>query len=251
MLRLDHLSTSYGHTIIGHDLCATLPPGTLTALLGPNGSGKSTLLRTLAGLQPPLTGEATWQGSPLSGLSPRGLARTLSIVLTTHPEADALTAGEVVEMGRIPYAHGLTGYDAGGRRHVERALQLTGTDSLRHRPVSRLSDGERQRVFLAKSLAQATPLILLDEPTAFLDFPTKAATFRLLARLAGEEGKTILVSTHDVELALQFARRLWLLRPGGITEGTPRELAANGEIGRFFQDGARFDPLTMRFHFRA
>lgn len=180
MLTLHALTTGYRHTIISQHLNATLPQGTLTALLGTNGAGKSTLLRTLARFQPPLAGSISWQGTDTAQLSARQLARTMSVVLTFKPEAEALTAAEVVEMGRIPYTTMLSGTTETDRQAVEQAMQLTHTTPFAHRPISTLSDGERQRVFIAKALAQNTPVILLDEPTAFLDFPAKIATMRLL-----------------------------------------------------------------------
>lgn len=180
MLTLHALTTGYRHTIISRNLNATLPQGTLTALLGTNGAGKSTLLRTLARFQPPLAGSISWQGTDTALLSARQLARTMSVVLTFKPEAEALTAAEVVEMGRIPYTTMLSGTTEADRQAVEQAMQLTRTTPFAHRPISTLSDGERQRVFIAKALAQNTPVILLDEPTAFLDFPAKIATMRLL-----------------------------------------------------------------------
>lgn len=180
MLTLHALTTGYRHTIISRNLNATLPQGTLTALLGTNGAGKSTLLRTLARFQPPLAGSISWQGTDTAQLSARQLARTMSVVLTFKPEAEALTTAEVVEMGRIPYTTMLSGTTEADRQAVEQAMQLTHTTPFAHRPISTLSDGERQRVFIAKALAQNTPVILLDEPTAFLDFPAKIATMRLL-----------------------------------------------------------------------
>lgn len=257
MLCIDHLTTGYGNHPIGHNLCANLQRGRLTALLGPNGAGKSTLLRTLAGFQPPLSPPAEGadqhsilriNNKDLASYTPRELARTLSVVLTYRPEADALTAGEVVEMGRIPYARMLATQSDEDQKAVKRALQLTRTESFIKRPLHTLSDGERQRIFIAKALAQAPPVILLDEPTAFLDFPSKVAILRLLSHLAHKEEKTILLSTHDVELALQFADTLWLLRADGITEGSPEFLAQNGEMARFFgHEGISFDATTMRF----
>lgn len=180
MLTLHALTTGYRHTIISQHLNATLPQGTLTALLGTNGAGKSTLLRTMARFQPPLAGSISWQGTDTAQLSARQLARTMSVVLTFKPEAEALTAAEVVEMGRIPYTTMLSGTSEADRQAVEQAMQLTHTTPFARRPISTLSDGERQRVFIAKALAQNTPVILLDEPTAFLDFPAKIATMRLL-----------------------------------------------------------------------
>lgn len=258
MLRLNHLTTGYGRKTVGNDLCATLRTATLTSLLGPNGSGKSTLLRTIAGLQKPIitphdkaNDTITLNGRPLHILPPDEMAKKLSIVLTCRPEADMLTAGEVVEMGRIPYVRNFARGNERDRLMVEKALKLTGTEPLRDRPVSQLSDGERQRVFIAKALAQDTPVILLDEPTAFLDFPSKVATLRLLSRLAHEEGKTVLVSTHDVEHALAFSDELWLLGKNGIESGTPSALAVNGSLAAFFDKGGiRFDSRTMRFDFQ-
>lgn len=248
MLTLHNLTTGYGRTPISTSLNATLTPGTLTALLGTNGAGKSTLLRTLACFQPPLAGHITWQDTDLAQLNARQLARTMSVVLTFKPEAEALTAAEVVEMGRIPYATMLSGTTQADHQAVEQATQLAGITQFAHRPVSTLSDGERQRVFIAKALAQDTPIILLDEPTAFLDFPSKIATMRLLSSLAHNAQKTILLSTHDVELALHTADNLWLLSQQSLTSGTPQQLAADGSIGRFFNtDGVQFDAATMRF----
>lgn len=248
MLTLHTLTTGYRHTIVSSHLNATLPQGTLTALLGTNGAGKSTLLRTLARFQPPLAGSISWQGTDTAQLSARQLARTMSVVLTFKPEAEALTAAEVVEMGRIPYTTMLSGTTKADRQAVEQAMQLTHTTPFAHRPISTLSDGERQRVFIAKALAQNTPVILLDEPTAFLDFPAKIATMRLLKKLAHDAQKTILLSTHDVELALHMADNLWLLNQQTLTSGSPQLLAANGCIGRFFNtEGVQFDAATMRF----
>lgn len=248
MLTLHALTTGYRHTIISRNLNATLPQGTLTALLGTNGAGKSTLLRTLARFQPPLAGSISWQGTDTAQLSARQLARTMSVVLTFKPEAEALTTAEVVEMGRIPYTTMLSGTTEADRQAVEQAMQLTHTTPFAHRPISTLSDGERQRVFIAKALAQNTPVILLDEPTAFLDFPAKIATMRLLKKLAHDAQKTILLSTHDVELALHMADNLWLLNQQTLTSGSPQLLAANGCISRFFNtEGVQFDAATMRF----
>ncbi len=250
MLQLTNLETGYKGCAVGHSLNATLPQGTLTALLGVNGVGKSTLLRTLAGFIPPLSGQVVLDGTPLSAYSPQQLARTLSVVLTHRPPDQHITADEVVRSGRLPYARFLGLKGENDQAIVSRALQLTHTEQFCRRPLRSLSDGEQQRVFIAKALAQQTPVILLDEPTAFLDFPTKAATLRLLSRLAHDEGKTLLFSTHDVELALHFADRLWLLQSDGIVEGSPQGLASEGYIGRFFaKEGISFNAELMQFRY--
>ena len=256
MLQLTHLSTGHGRRCTGQGLSGRLPASTLAALLGVNGCGKSTLLRTLSGLLPPFPrgGEATDEapvrlcGRPLADYAPRELARTVSIVLTERPLAEGLTVEDVVQMGRIPYSRLLSQRSAEDERQVRRALELTGTAHLARRALTSLSDGERQRVFVAKALAQDTPVILLDEPSAFLDFPSKIQLFRLLRRLAHEEGKAILMSTHDVEPALQLADQLWRLSRDELCCGTPEALAGAGEIGRFFdRSGLRFDGRQRRF----
>lgn len=252
MLTLQHVSVGYGQKNLVSNLCATLAEGTLTALLGTNGCGKSTLLRTIAQLQKALEGQVFYDDKDLNTLPPRTLAQTISIVLTHKPEDNSLTAGEVVEMGQLPYTHWWATPNAkqASAQAVTHAMQLTATTHLAHRPLHTLSDGERQRIFLAKALAQNTPIILLDEPTAFLDFATKVHTMRLLAQLAHAEKKTILLSTHDVEVALHTADRLWLLNTEGITSGSADELTQNGAIARFFEaEGITFDPTTQRFRY--
>ena len=256
MLRFSHLYTGYGKTCIGRDLSGHLQRGTLTALLGTNGSGKSTLLRTLAALQPEAVAPDHQPsrldicGKPLHDYTSRELARQLGIVLTYRPEVDNLTADDVVRMGRIPYAAPFQRESAEDRLCIDRAYEMTGTADFTHRRLSTLSDGERQRVFIAKALAQDTPLIFLDEPTAFLDFPSKIGMMRLLERLAHEQHKTILLSTHDIEPALQMADALWLLSPEGIVTGTPDSLGERGEIEKFFcTDGIAYDPTHRRFSY--
>ncbi len=248
MLTLHDVTTGYGKKAIAHHLNATLRRGELVALLGPNGCGKSTLLRTMAALQPALSGCVNYDGKPLTAYSQRELAQRISVVLTQRIEAEALTVEDVVRMGRIPYATLLSRSTEDDERAIREAMARTQTAHFRHRLISTLSDGERQRVFIAKSLAQQTPLILLDEPTAFLDFQSKVKTLRLLQHLAHSEQKAILLSTHDVELALHFCEGLWLLSTAGIEVGTPRQLAAQGKIAHFFaHEGIAFDDKEMRF----
>ena len=241
------LTTGYCHgsrqSIVGRGLEGSLPRGTLTVLLGTNGAGKSTLLRTLAGLQPPLAGDIFWEGNSLASLTPEERAKRLSIVLTVRPETGNLTVREVVALGRLPHRQGLWGSRnaATDAEAVERAMQLTTTSAWSERPVSRLSDGERQRVFIAKALAQETPLILLDEPTAFLDYPSRVQFFNLLKRLTNEMGKTVLLSSHDVELAAAHADRILLLSKESLCLAPTEAKERNHAIRDFF----RLDAETL------
>lgn len=235
------LTTGYCHgsrqSIVGRGLEGSLPRGTLTVLLGTNGAGKSTLLRTLAGLQSPLAGDIFWEGNSLASLTPEERAKRLSIVLTVRPETGNLTVREVVALGRLPHRQGLWGSRnaAADAEAVERAMRLTTTSAWSERPVSRLSDGERQRVFIAKALAQETPLILLDEPTAFLDYPSRVQFFNLLKRLTNEMGKTVLLSSHDVELAATHADRILLLSKESLCLAPTEAKERNHAIRDFFQ----------------
>ena len=241
------LTTGYCHgsrqSIVGNGLEGSLPRGTLTVLLGTNGAGKSTLLRTLAGLQPPLAGDIFWEGNSLASLTPEERAKRLSIVLTVRPETGNLTVREVVALGRLPHRQGLWGSRnaAADAEAVERAMRLTTTSAWSERPVSRLSDGERQRVFIAKALAQETPLILLDEPTAFLDYPSRVQFFNLLKRLTNEMGKTVLLSSHDVELAAAHADRILLLSKESLCLAPTEAKERNHAIRDFF----RLDAETL------
>lgn len=248
VLSISNLSTGYRGKVVAQGLTAQLLPASLTALVGPNGAGKSTLLRTLAALQPALAGEVRWQGRALAEYNASELARLVAVVLTARTESESLTVEEVVALGRLPYT-GLSGrLTSADRALVEDAMAQMGVGNWRKRRVQTLSDGERQRVMIAKALAQQTPVIMLDEPTAFLDFPGKVALLRLLERLSSVHGKTILFSTHDLELALQLACRLWVLSADGLTEGPPQALAADGTIARLFAgDGVAFNAAQMRF----
>lgn len=229
------------HRVAG-PLEASLRQGELTCLLGSNGTGKSTLLRTLVGQLPTLAGdillgkEEEWVD--LKTFSPRQLAKRIGVVLTERMESSQLTVSEVVEMGRQPYT-GFWGKLSPNDKHVaEEAMKEVGVARLAQRKLDSLSDGERQKTMIAKALAQSTPIILLDEPTAFLDFPSKVELLQLLRRLAHEEGKTIMLSTHDLELALRLGDRLWLLdQERNLKTGTPRQLADSGDLARYIERG--------------
>ena len=221
----NRLTVGYrGHRVV-EDISLSLPCGRLVCLLGPNGAGKSTLLRTLCGFQPPIAGTVTISGSDITTMSAAEVARLVSVVLTDRPLTPSLTAAEMVGMGRAPYTRFWDRLSDDDRRLVSEAMQTVGIDSLATRRMGRLSDGERQKVMIAKALAQHTPVIVLDEPTAFLDYPSKVAVMKTLARLAHDEGKTILMSTHDLELAAQLGDELMKIENKHIRKITADEVS--------------------------
>ena len=235
-----------GACCVASDLNATAQPGTLTCLIGHNGTGKSTLLRTIARLQPSIDGSVLIGDNDISTLKPTHLSRMLSIVLTSRPDVRNMTVEELVALGRAPYTGFWGRLSADDRRIVRHSIESVGITAMAERRVCTLSDGEMQKVMIAKSLAQQTPVILLDEPTAFLDFPGKIDLMLLLQRLAHEERKTILLSTHDLETALQTADRLWLLADGALHDGTPHELADRGFIDEYIgRKSVKFDKQTL------
>ncbi|GHD29812.1 hypothetical protein GCM10007147_31060 [Nocardiopsis kunsanensis] len=225
--------------------------GELTALLGPNGAGKSTLLRALSGSARPLAGECRVDGAPVAGLDPVQRARVLATVLTERDVPPLLSARDLVALGRHPHT-GLAGR-LGPRDHavVDWALDAVGAGDLAGRRVAELSDGERQRVLTARALAQEPAVLLLDEPTAFLDVPGKVALTGLLRRLAREHDLAVVMCVHDLEMALRTADAVWLLDGGSLHEGTPEELTLDGAVGRVF-DGAdlEFAPAEGVFRLR-
>lgn len=249
MIELKNLSTGYGRHTVSANLNATLLSGRLTCLLGPNGVGKSTLLRTLCGFQPPLEGRMELDGKDMAQLSRKEMSRSIGVVLTERPDVTDMRASDMVALGRTPYTGFWGTLGTEDRNRVDEAMQLVGITHLAHRMIHTLSDGERQKVMIAKALAQQTPVILLDEPTAFLDFPSKVETMRLLHRLAHESGKTVFLSTHDLETAIQLSDDLWLLSADGLESGTADSLSADGSLERFVScKGIRFDAQRKVFY---
>ena len=256
---LNNLSIGYtqkgNEKVVAQGLNAAINSGELTCLLGCNGVGKSTLLRTLSAFQTALGGDIllnadqTSELSPLTSFTDKQLSRMIGIVLTEKPDVRNMTIEDLVGMGRSPYTGFWGTLTADDRQIVADAIRMVGIEPLQGRMIHTLSDGERQKVMIAKTLAQQTPIIYLDEPTAFLDYPSKVEMMQLLRRLAHEQQKTIFMSTHDVELALQLADCLWLMEMDLLSVGTPRQLADNGALSRFVErDGIVFerDSLTLR-----
>jgi iron complex transport system ATP-binding protein len=230
-----------------------LQGGELVGLLGPNGAGKSTLVRTLAGIQPALGGSIRIGEESLNKLRPADLARKVSIVLTDRVEAGNLTVRALVALGRYPYTGWFGRLSEEDESKVREALEMTDTLSLADRSLHTLSDGERQKVMLARALAQDTPVIILDEPTAHLDLPNRVELFALLRRLTRDTRKAILLSTHELDLALQAVDQLLLIsKDGNIHAGVPEDLVLNGAFeATFHKQGCDFDRSTGTFRMHA
>ena len=282
-IQLRNLSIGYtlkhGVRVVAEGINGTIRSGELTCLLGANGVGKSTLLRTLSAFQPAISGEvlftvyslqftddytdgkkglvsqsivnrkpSTVNNREISSMTDKELSKLIGVVLTEKPDVRNMSVRELVALGRSPYTGFWGTCSKEDFRIVDEAIEMVGVGALIRRPVHTLSDGERQKVMIAKALAQQTPVIFLDEPTAFLDYPSKVEVLQLLRRISREAEKTIFLSTHDVELALQLADTIWLMRKlevrgekqevgemSPVTIGTPQELAASGDLGRFIE----------------
>jgi iron complex transport system ATP-binding protein len=242
MLSLRNLRIGYGQRAL-----ATLPDldvhaGEFVCLLGRNGQGKSTLLRTLGGFLPALAGTVSLDGVQVRSLSGSERARRIAVVLTERVHAGALGVRELVELGRQPHTGWAGVLDETDRRIAADALERVDGAHLAGRTVDSLSDGERQRVMIARALAQQPQLLLLDEITAFLDLPSRVTIIGLLRRIAREQGVAIVLSSHDLELSLETADRLWLLPgEGRFLDGAPEDIALSGAVG------AAFDQHNLRF----
>lgn len=252
-IRLRDLSIGYPdkHNTkrVAEHLNASIHSGELTCLLGTNGVGKSTLLRTLSAFQPPLGGTIDLLDRPLSTYDDRQLATVIGVVLTEKSDIRNMTVEELVGLGRSPYTGFWGTLKESDRRIVHEAIARVRIEPLTQRMVHTLSDGERQKVMIAKALAQETPIIFLDEPTAFLDFPSKVEVMQLLHNLTHTLQKTVFMSTHDLELALQIADKIWLMdRTNGIAIGTPEDLSLEGKLSSFFsRKGITYDTETGFF----
>jgi iron complex transport system ATP-binding protein len=245
-LSIGYLSGRKKAYVVHESLNLQLFPGELTGLLGLNGAGKSTLLRTLCGLQPPIKGSIRLMNKDLSDYSKSQLARITGVVLTEKTNAGGISVYELVSLGRHPYTGFLGQLKDHDHQIIEESIEAAGIARKTNCYVSELSDGERQRAMIAKVLAQQCPVILLDEPTAFLDVTGRIETMALLRRLAVEQQKAILLSTHDLDLAIRTVDCLWLQEKGRpMLCGTPEDLILSGDFETFFsRDGIVFDRST-------
>ncbi len=228
-----------------------LPKGRLIGLISPNGGGKSTLIKTLGGLLPPLAGDITLQGKALKRMSARERARYISIILTHHPPMPYLRVWELVSFGLYPHSSfsDMWQLSPPQRLLIEQALAQCGVLPLKEHYFEQLSDGQQQKVMIARALVQGTPFILLDEPTTYLDLPARHALLSQLKHLCQQQQKGILFSTHELSMAMQFCDELWLLLPDGrLVSGLAEALGAAGYFDLLFaQTGHQLDPMSMRY----
>ena len=240
---------SGGHSI-AENISIEIKKGELICLLGPNGSGKSTLIKTLAGLQPALSGLMFLQGDNLTALSVTERARRLSIVLTDRVVLGNFTVFDMVALGRLPYTGVMGTLDKADIDHIDWALTHTESQALSKRDLMQLSDGEKQKVMIARALAQDTPLMLLDEPTAHLDLPNRIQIMRMLQKLVSKSRKTIMLSTHELNLALQIADRILIFDHNQLIADKPQHLIESGTIEDIFgSDDITFNHETGTFMF--
>lgn len=234
---------------VAEDINCSIFSGELTCLLGANGIGKSTLLRTLSAFQTKLSGNIYIQNREIGSYTEKELSKLVSVVLTEKFDIKNMTSRELIGLGRSPYTGFWGSLSKEDEAIVDKSISLVKIENLAQRMVHTLSDGERQKVMIAKALAQETPIVLLDEPTAFLDFPSKVEIMQLLHQLSRKTNKTIFLSTHDLELALQIADKVWLMdKQTGIRIGTPEDLSLNGSLRHFFaRKGIIFDQDTGLF----
>lgn len=244
LLNTENLTIGYGNRAVQTNLNLRAEQRDLICLTGTNGSGKSTLLRTMAGLQPALNGRIFIQGKEIGNMNNREKARVMALVLTDDVEVENLTVRELVAMGRFPYTNWTGALTKQDNEIIDRALINVNISQKSHSKINEISDGEKQRAIIAKALAQDTPLVLLDEPTAHLDLPNRIEIMLLLRRLSVSTRKTFILSTHELELALQMSDRIWLMTHGGIEVGLPEDLMLAGRFQSAFGSSSfSFDPI--------
>ncbi|AFY40237.1 Iron-chelate-transporting ATPase [[Leptolyngbya] sp. PCC 7376] len=249
LLVTQDLAVGYGRRLLFESLSLCLRSNSFVCLIGANGAGKSTLLKTLSGLREPIVGSVQLQGQNLHELSPEQRAKQLSLVLTDRLELDWLSIEELVGLGRHPYTNWQGRLGKGDHEIVQQAIAAVGLSKLSQKSITQISDGERQKAMIARALAQQTKLLILDEPTAYLDLPRRVEVMQLLRSLSHAEGRAVLMSTHDLDLALRSADQLWLItESGNLIVGTPEELVLRGDLGETFSsDTFEFNQESGQF----
>lgn len=248
ILAVKNLNIGYPQKQIASDISVDIYGGELTAVIGINGSGKSTFLKTLSGNLPKQAGEIFIQQQALTTLPPRKIAEHISLVLSNPVFSQNLSVYDMVALGRHPYTNWLGLLSNKDKEAVQNALKLIEMESLTNRKCEELSDGQLQKAFIARALAQDTEMIILDEPTNHLDLYHKAFVFKLLKKLTQETGKAVILATHELNLALQLCDKLILINQGKVISGSPRDLIQNKDLHKLFpSDLIFFDEETRSF----
>ena len=248
IILLEHFSIGYQQeSVLLSQLNLTVNRGEMVALIGKNGAGKSTLLKSMIGLVAPLDGVCLLDGVPFDAYSLRERARRVSFVSSQFNQLPLLTVEELVGLGRMPYTDWMGRLTAEDHKKIGKAIEEVQMGAFAGRKLENLSDGERQRAMIARAFVQDTPVMVLDEPTAFLDVPNTFELVRLLSRFK-ESGRSIVYSTHDLETAIQFADKMWVIHKGRILEGAPEDLGLTGLYNELFSDsGIKYDERAGRF----
>lgn len=248
ILSTKELAIGYGSKIVAKDIDFVLEPGVLCGIVGVNGIGKSTLLRTLGRFQPKLSGSIQLEGKSVEDHSPSDLSKKLSVVLTEPPASKNLTVGELIALGRHPYTNWLGTLSPEDQKQVQDSLDTFLLNDLKHRKCHELSDGQLQRVLIARAMAQDTPVIILDEPTTHLDLYHKVQILKMLQQLAHDQQKTILFSTHEIDLAIQLFDKILILDGNTNPFGDPCKLIEQKHFERLFpMEMVQFDAKTGSF----
>ena len=251
MIQLKDLTLGYEQRTLLEKVSAHITGGQLVALLGRNGTGKSTLLRAVMGLEKPQNGEIILHGNNIASLKPEELARNISFVTTDKVRIANMRCRDVVALGRAPYTIWLGQLQGEDKEKVDNAMRLVGMDSYAEKTMDKMSDGECQRIMIARALAQDTPVILLDEPTAFLDLPNRYELCLLLRKLTQKEGKCILFSTHDLDIALSLCDTIMLIDNPQLYSLPTGEMITSGHIERLFRnESITFDAQEMKIRIR-
>ena len=247
-MRAQNLQIGYGEKKVGPLYNLELPKSKFIVILGENGVGKSSLIRTLAGMQSPLRGEILLNGLPIETYSVKQRAQEIGLILTTPIPSNQFTVKDFVAMGRYPYTNWINQLNDEDQVAIENALREISALHLTNRRFSTLSDGEQQKVQIAKVLAQSCPIIFLDEPTAHLDMHHKIQLFHLLKRQVLKEQKTVIMTSHEVNMALQMADQLLLIKSDEYHFGSTEELISNGSLSNIFDSQyLRFDEKAKQF----
>lgn len=252
VLNSDNLTIGYAinkqKSIIAKDINISLEKGKFVCLLGKNGIGKSTLLRTISKIQPALLGDLFIENKRIESYSAQVLAQKMSLVLTERIPESNLTVYELIALGRQPYTNWIGSITEHDEAYIQQAIEWVNIESLQLNKCDELSDGQLQKVMIARALAQNTEIIILDEPTAHLDIHHKVEVFNLLQSLVRDLGKTVITSTHEVQLALQLADTLWLMTEENFASGNTQVLIDNGRLEMLFSsDLVQFDSKTKQF----